>query len=493
MSLSRNASYNLVGSSIPLVLSFVTVPLYLKLVGAERYGVLAIAWLLLGYFGLFDLGLGRATSFRIAALRDAPPEARADTFWAALVVNVGMGVVGGAVLWGAAYYFFGHVFKVDERMRPEILSGVPFLAASVPIATLGGVLTGAMQGREKFLETNAVSVISTALFQLFPLLIAWKVGPNVALLLSAALTARMLAVAVLAYRCHVELTRGLPRRFDRSEVTTLLKYGGWVNLTSIFGPFLNILDRFAIGAILGAVAVTVYTVPFQLAQRMAILPGALTSALFPRMSGATPEEREALAEKCSRAMGCLMSLPVLAAIYLIEPFLRMWIGSKIGVQSAPVGRIVLIGFWLNAFALIPFVRLQAAGRPDIVSKFVLAELPVYVVCLYLGLKYMGFIGCALAFTLRCVSDYVFLTWLAGRKFPIWRTHLASFGLLILAAYLTSLWSIADWRWWLSGATLAILLAVIGWRTMPDELVQQVMRTAPGRAVRSMLFPSERAA
>src|SRR5215813_6772485 len=98
MSVSRHSAYNLAGSIIPVVLSFVTVPIYLKLIGAERYGVLAIAWLLLGYFGLFDLGLGRATSYRIAALRDASSRDRAKTFWAAVAVNIAMGLVGGLIL-----------------------------------------------------------------------------------------------------------------------------------------------------------------------------------------------------------------------------------------------------------------------------------------------------------------------------------------------------------------------------------------------------------
>jgi O-antigen/teichoic acid export membrane protein len=150
-SIGRNAGYNLTGAAIPLLLSLVTVPIYLKLVGPDRYGVLAIAWLMLGYLGLFDLGLGRATAFRIAALRDAPAEERAATLWTAIVVNLGLGLVGALLMWVAAGWFFASIFKVDAALRPEIIAGVPFLAMTVPIATMTGVMTGALQGREQFL------------------------------------------------------------------------------------------------------------------------------------------------------------------------------------------------------------------------------------------------------------------------------------------------------------------------------------------------------
>ena len=151
MSLSRNASYNLVGALLPLFLSLVTVPLYLRLVGIERYGVLQIAWLLLGYFGLFDLGLGRATAFRIAALRNAPASARAETFWSALVVNLAMGCVGGGILWLVGRYALIDHAHVSAALRPELVAAIPLLALGVPIATVTGVLSGALQGRERFL------------------------------------------------------------------------------------------------------------------------------------------------------------------------------------------------------------------------------------------------------------------------------------------------------------------------------------------------------
>lgn len=161
LSIRRNTAYNLLGSLIPLAVSLVTIPIYLGLIGEARYGVLAIAWLLLGYFGLFDLGLGRATAQRIAALHDGTASERAQTFWTALTLNIGLGILGGLLIWPLASYFFGNVFQVDEALRPEMQAAVPWLILAVPMATLSGVLSGALQGRERFLELNLISVSGT--------------------------------------------------------------------------------------------------------------------------------------------------------------------------------------------------------------------------------------------------------------------------------------------------------------------------------------------
>jgi hypothetical protein len=82
-----------------------TVPAYIHLIGVDRYGVLVISWLLLGYSACSTSGWG-ATIHRIAELRDAEPAARLATFHTAVAVNVAIGVVGGLVLALGASLFF---------------------------------------------------------------------------------------------------------------------------------------------------------------------------------------------------------------------------------------------------------------------------------------------------------------------------------------------------------------------------------------------------
>jgi O-antigen/teichoic acid export membrane protein len=464
-------------------MSLATVPTYLKLVGPDRYGVLAIAWLLLGYFGLFELGLGRATSFRIAALRDAPPQARANTFWAALATNIMIGAIGGCIMWICAGYFFAHVFKVNESLRAEILQGVPLLAAAVPMATLTGVAFGALQGREKFLETNAISVVSTAAFQLIPLTIAFAFGPKLVWLLCGALSARLLAFLLIAYRCHIEITRGTRRQLDTKEIPLLLKYGGWVAGVSLLGPLLLITDRFVIGAVLGAAAVAAYTIPFQFAQRIPVLPASLMNALFPKMSGASHAEFEAMAENAMRTLAAVMTPLVLGALFALAPFFDIWIGKTMSAQAAPLGRVLLIGFWANGFALVSFTRLQASGRPDLVTKILLIEIPPYWLCLWLGMTYLGTLGSALAFSGRMVLDYFLLTRAAGgRAFRTLPVLAANFCLLLGAAWLGSIFSLREPGWWLSAAALMGAALWLSWRILPTEfhnrLTQHASRLHP---------------
>ena len=475
MSIRKHTLYNLIGALLPMALSLVTIPLYIGLIGDARYGVLAVAWLLLDYFGLFDLGLGRATAQRIAALADAGPEQRATSFWTALTINVGVGVIGGLVIWPVAVYFFGHSLHVEDALRVELGKAIPWLVLAVPLATFSGVLSGTLQGRAQFLELNTISVAGSVLIQLVPLSVAWLHGPDLAWLLPAVILSRVVTLSALFWRCREHVFKGQPRIISRIHAKGLLQFGGWVTITALVSPMMVMLDRFVIGAALGAKAVTYYTVPFQLAQRSAIIPGALSSALFPRLAAADVSERQLLGSSAIHTLAVVITPVMLLGIFLIEPFLSWWLSPEFASQSALIGQILLLGFWINAFAVIPYAQLQAAGRPDVVAKCHLAEVLPYLLFLYAGLHFFGLKGAAIVFGLRTFIDCLLLMFFARNLREGFALLYIPTLILLAGLMVTIFFGIGSLTWWATACSLFLLSLLWAWKYAPKILRAAIIR------------------
>ena len=58
MSIARNTAVILLGPATTIVVTAVTVPAYLHMIGQERYGVLAIVWSILTMFGMVEMASG---------------------------------------------------------------------------------------------------------------------------------------------------------------------------------------------------------------------------------------------------------------------------------------------------------------------------------------------------------------------------------------------------------------------------------------------------
>jgi len=472
MSIRRHTAYNFLGSIIPIAVALVTVPLYLNLIGAERYGVLALAWVLLGYFSLFDLGLSKATSQRIASKGDLTDD-RARTFWSALAVNAATGIVGGLVLYFIADVLLTHFFKISAELRGEAIASVPYLAATVPVATIGGVVTGALIGRERFLEVNVISSASTVLSQFLPLVIGWTVGVRISWLIAAALAARIVALVFLAAACRRHVIGGARPRVERPEALALLSFGGWVTVSSFVGPLMTVLDRFVIGAVLGAVAVALYTIPWQLAQRLLILPISLQTSLFPRQAAASAEEQVRLTQEGLRAVGSVTTPIVVVGMFLMEPFLKFWLGAHFQPVSAVVGRIALLGFWGNGMAFVPFAQVEARGHARTAALVHLVELPFYLGGLFLLMKQFGLAGAAAAFTIRCLVDAAVFNRIALKRNALWAGPVGLASLLFVCLAAAEITAPFSWGWsfgLLFGACAACLL---GYAQAPAALRNSV--------------------
>lgn len=466
--LARATLLNLSGLLLPVLVQIVTVPVYIRVIGPGRYGVMALVWLLLGYFGLFDLGFGRALASRIAMLRDAPPAQRARLFWTGTSLSVATGAGGAMLLYASASWLFRDVFTVPAGLGSEIRASLPLIALALPLVTAISALSGALQGREAFGPLNLSQMTGNVLYQLVPLGVAVAISPSLPGLVVAALAGRLVTAGMLAAFCRTRVpARGMPV-FSISEIPSLLSFGGWVTVTGVISPLLTVLDRFVIGAIGGMAAVTAYTIPFNLVMRLAALPGSFQNALFPRFAASDAGEARALQARAVNIMAAAVTPMLVVGMLATKPFLACWIGQNLAASAAPVGQILIVGLWANAMAFIPFGFLQSRSRPDLPAKFHAAELLVYLPMLFVLTSRDGVAGAAAAWDLRALADAALL-FAAVRLMPALLSTWFGF-LLILSAYVWAAAGVTFWAlYWVVGAGLAGVSTLWAAAILPDDL------------------------
>ena len=448
MSIAKHATYNLLGSIVPLAVSLVTVPLYLSAIGLERYGVLALCWTLLGYMGFLNLGLGPSVAQKMAMLRSADSAERASVFWTAIWVSLAMGAAAGLLVYGLAGLYFSSLKDLPIGLSGEIAGAKGWLAAIIPVVMLSSVLTGALQGHERFLAMNIITSSTSVLMSVAPLAVAYAFGPDLSGLLAASLGACLASLLALFLICRKAISlRGIGG-LAPGLVKNLLTFGGWVTASGMIGPLLVTFDRFVIGAMLGAAAVSIYTVPYNLVSRVQIVPAALAGVLFPRFAAtAEAEHGDRLEIESIAVLAAIMTPICVGAMAVISPFLVVWIGRELALQSAPVAYLILFGFWANSVARIPYSRLLGTGRPGLITKITAIQVPPYLGLLFLGVSEFGVAGAAAAWCLRTVADtIIFLAFVGNRRaaFRMLAVPTLLAGLALITAIFTPMESPLRW-------------------------------------------------
>jgi O-antigen/teichoic acid export membrane protein len=461
MSIGRHTIYNLAGSIAPMFISIVTVPIYLHLVGNTRYGILALVWMFLGFFGVFDPGIGRAASYHIARLHDAPARDRGDVFWTALVINLGFGIAGGLILYFAAQPLFVSGFKMPPALRAEVIASLPWLAASIPISIVGSVLGGVLQAREWFGVSNAINIFNTVLTQIVPLVVAFFHGPDLTWLIIAILFARTIGFIPNFWAVAKALPLGAGGYFKRKLVKTLFAYGGWVTITNLLGPFLTSMDT----------------------AKVSVIPNALLTSLFPKLSRHKADDADRMASNAVIELAAVTTPLIVAGLVAMPIFMRLWVGPAFAAHAAPVGTILLLGMWINGLAYVPYGHLQAQNRPDIVAKFHAIEVVPYLAILWLGLHYFGLIGAAWATTLRVTVDALLLFAVAGRLAG-WLRIIPGAILIMIAPFFAP----TDFISVKFGLAVILVLITLGWSwTVAPFLRQFVLaRLKRGQASRALV-------
>jgi O-antigen/teichoic acid export membrane protein len=404
-----NTAWNLAGLGAPILAAVVAMPLLINQLGDARFGILALGWMVTGYFALFDFGVGRATTRSMAALRSASAEGEhAAVFWNSLYVHTALALIGGLVFAAAVPWFVDTAFAIPPALRDEAYAAFYWLAFSVPALVLASALRGPLEAEQRFDLVNVVKMPISALNYLAPLL-ALQFTHRVDVVIAVIALSRWLATLAYGVLCRgaVKLQPG-QRGLRRNTAMNLLKDGGWLTVTSIAVPAIMMLDRSLIARLVSLESVTYYVVPYEVVTKMWVLSASLLGAAYPLMSASKGNDLRQLCDQTLRWLLVTATPATLMAVMFAEELLRLWVGPHIAAHGAPVMQWLAIGVWINILAQVPLTALQASGRAHIVGSVQLLELPLYAALAWWLILRYGTTGAAAAWAIRAVIEWLAL-------------------------------------------------------------------------------------
>jgi O-antigen/teichoic acid export membrane protein len=405
----------MLGLGLPLIAAVFAIPVLIQDLGEARFGILTLIWAVVSYFGLFDLGLGRAVTQRVAVAianeRREELDAIVGTSSAMLLV---LGVCGGIVMLIIAPTMGSQL--ASGNGTTEVVEAFWWMAAAMPAIVLTSGYRGILEATGQFALVNMIRVPMGIFTFAGPLLALTGKDTDLSSIAAILALGRIVACVVhgwFATRSTAEVV-GLGS-FDHFLIGSLLKFGGWLSVSNIISPLMNYIDRFLIGVTLSASAVAYYATPQELILRIGIIPGAVAAVLFP-MFAASRSNKDPLSQsrqvvRYSIIIGALIAPLTIILLLFAHPILSLWISDAFADNAASILQIFSIAALASGLAQVPFTMLQSKGRADVTAIVHVVECPLYIALLYYMMIEYGPVGAAWAWLIRIAGDMAVLYWL----------------------------------------------------------------------------------
>jgi O-antigen/teichoic acid export membrane protein len=456
------------GYGIPIIAALIFIPILINGLGNEKFGILNLAWMIIGYFSFFDFGIGKGLT-KIVAEKISSDQADQIPvlFWTSLILMLMISSII-AVLLLFFVPFFVNLFNVSQNLKQETIYTFYVLCLSIPIVSTAAGLRGVLEAHLKFGTINVVRIV-LGLFTF--------VGPIVCLVFTNSLlwiVIVLLIIRVLIWLWYLQIciktNPGIKSKgvLDFKSIKPVIKFSAWISLVNIIGPVILYADRFIIGVLISATAISYYAVSYEVVSKLLLISGALVGVLFPVFSASYFSSPEVSKKIFLRGIKFIF-LIIYPIVFLIVIFafegMGVWLGDNFADNSALILQLLAIGILFNSISSIPNNFFQGTGQPRIPALINLIELPFYLLAMWLTIKHWGIQGAAITYMVAAAADALIMFAFARRKFKVaFESHLnlLAFLLMIIILFVPFFLNSIQFKIIFAFIVLSLFI-VLGWK------------------------------
>lgn len=415
--LERNTFANLFGAAWSAVVGVLCVPVYLRLMGAESYGLVGLFVTLQSVFVVLDLGLGATLSRELARLGTQDGEARTQrdlvftlqtVYWLiALLVGVTVCLLAPSI---ARYWVRPQTLTAEALTTCVRMMGAA-MALQFPFAFYQGGLLG-LQRQPLF---NALSAAVTTLRAVGTLLCLGLVSSRPETFFAVQIVAGGAgtgAAALMLWRCLPDAAGGAGG-FRFELIQRVWRFGAAYAANAVATMGLMQGDKVILSTLLPLEAFGYYMLAQGVVSGMYAVIVSVDGAVFPQLAGLVArDDRDELSEvyhRGSQLMSVLLAPVATVAALFPRELLWAWTGDATAAeQGRHVLTLLVMGMLLHGLIQAPYFLQVAHGWWRIIlrTNFLLL-LCVVPLNLLLARAYGG-PGAALVFVLLNVCSFLTL-------------------------------------------------------------------------------------
>jgi len=372
LSLKKNIIANYVSQLYVAAVGILILPLYIKYMGAEAYGLVGFFTMLQAWFALLDLGLTPTIGRETARYHGGAMSALAyrQLFRALSMIFCCIAVVGGSGLWLLSGVIATHWLEVSDLPLSEVILAIQIMTISVAFRWMGGLYRGVISGSERLVWLSAFNALIATLRFVAVFASMWFYGftPYVFFM-------HQLAIALLEITGLFLMSRFLlPSRIILEQhigwsirpVKPFLKFALTIAFTSSVWVLVTQTDKLILSGILPLAEYGYFTLAVLVASGIMVISGPISNAIMPRMARLYAEGEHAEMLKVYRHATRLVSVIAGSASITIaasaEQLLFAWTGDmQVAEKAAPILRLYAIGNGFLSIAAFPYYLQYALG------------------------------------------------------------------------------------------------------------------------------------
>jgi O-antigen/teichoic acid export membrane protein len=394
----QNIIANFIGRAWGIASVYLFIPLYLKFLGIEAYGLVGFYSMLLGVLAFADLGLTATLSREMARLsvRKDAAGLMADLLRTYESVYLCISLALASAIWFIAPAIAEHWLRADTLPPREIAVAIRLMGISIALQLPSQLYIGGLMGLQRQVLTNSLQIAWGVLRGVGAVLVLWLFSPTI----FAFAFWQLFSSTVYCFFVRFSLWRALSfspaqshPHFKWQVFRNTWRYAAGMAGMAVVSTILTQTDKLAVSKMLSLEILGYYTLAGALASIPLMLASPIASAVFPRLTGLVAiEDRIGLVRLYHRTceLVAVAIIPAGLTIALFAgDFILAWTGSAITAQRAGlVASLLLVGQLMQAITVVPYYLALAHGdirlnlQIGISSVVLITPLLIYLIMKY---------------------------------------------------------------------------------------------------------------